>query len=160
LAAIFGAGALLFGILGCLLYLIVWLSLPIHEKMGIIAGVDTPGSEKVLLPKILNYFSLLAGLAAIVLGVVSICLEQPSKLGISGPVLAWLQRLPGIQTWLDRRPGMTGVVLASAALVILLVFWIWTVSRQLESYIPRGLYKLGVRPAPTLAPPTPNNPLV
>jgi hypothetical protein len=112
LAAIFGAGALLFGVLGCLVYLIIWVSLPDYDKIGIIAGVDTPGSGKVLLPTILNYFSLLAALGAIVLGIVSICLDKP------------------------RKPGMAAIVLASAALVMLFAFWIWTVSRRWESYAP------------------------
>jgi hypothetical protein len=112
LAAIFGGAALLLAVLGCLMYLIIWVSLPNHEKIGIVAGVNSPSSGKVLLPIILNYFSLLAALAAIVLGIFSICIEKPTM------------------------PGIAGIVNASTALVILFAFWIWSVSRRWESYAP------------------------
>jgi len=109
LAAIFGGGALLFAVLGCVVYLIVWLSLEDYEKMGVV-GDSAHSAEKVLLPKILNYFSLLAGLGAIVLGIVSICIEKA------------------------RKPAIAGTIIASAALVMLFAFWIWTVSRRWEDY--------------------------
>jgi hypothetical protein len=110
LSAILGGAALLFCVGGCLLYLAVWLSLHNHEKIGIIGGVSTEGTGKVLLPKVLNYASALAATAALVCGVLSIAISR------------------------RRKQAILGISFASASLVILLGFWGWTVSRNWQDY--------------------------
>jgi hypothetical protein len=111
LSAVFGGSAVGLCVLGSVLYLILWFTLHDYQKLGVVAGHAESDAGKLLLPKVLNYLSALAAIAAIVCGVVS------------------------LTTTIRKRPAIIGITLASAALLIILGFWAWTVSRKTEPYM-------------------------
>jgi hypothetical protein len=107
--------ALVLGLLGCMLYLLLWFTLTPHEQFGIVAGMPVSGlaREKLLVPKLINYLSLVLCFAAFVLGTVAMILEDKNL-------------------WAEVSLGAAGVVLA-----LLLLFWVWTMTRSTENYVPK-----------------------
>jgi hypothetical protein len=110
LSVILGGTAALFSVVGCLIYLIVWWNMDVPNKIAIVGGLESPGAGKLVLPKVLNYLGLAAGVVACLLGVISLVFEGKNK------------------------PAVIGLSVASASLVFLLAFWTWTTSRTTESY--------------------------
>jgi hypothetical protein len=110
LSLILGGAGLAAAFLGCLIYLILWGTLEDFEKIGVIGGLESPGGGKLVLPVVLNYLGLLLAIAAIVLGIISVAQDRRWR----GPI--------------------KGFALASIGLVLLLGFWIWTVSRDYRNY--------------------------
>ncbi len=113
MAAIFGVGAILFGVMGILFYLIIWSRFGDLDKASVLLGMDPSSANKLLLPTVLMYLSFAAGLAAIVCGIVSVCLDKASKRVVAG------------------------IVLGLASLVMLLLFWLWAVLREPGHYLKR-----------------------
>jgi hypothetical protein len=113
LSLVFGFAALGIGFLGCLLYFVLWVSSGDIVKMSVLAGQGYPGTGKFILPIVLNYLGFLGALAGIVLGVISICLDKQ---------------------W---RPVVPGIRASAIAVVLLFVFWIWSISRNIENYFVR-----------------------
>jgi hypothetical protein len=112
-----GAIALLLCLLGCLLYLVFWFTLSPVEQLGIVGNVPVPGSapEKLLVPKLINYLSLLVCFATLGVGVVAMILEE--------------QKL-----W-----AAIGMCAAIVAFTLLSILWIWTVSRRTEDYFQKAM---------------------
>jgi hypothetical protein len=107
LALFFGSVGAGLATLGIVLYFVFWLSFDLGEKAAVIAGLDFPGAAKLLLPKMLNYLAIPFGLAGIVLGILSLCLERA-------------------KTW-----AVDGLMMAGAGFVRQTAFWVWTVTRHI-----------------------------
>jgi hypothetical protein len=112
LCLVSGVTAVVLSLLGALIYLIVWWTLDLPNKISIIGGLEAPGSDKLVLPKVLNYLGVTAAAAAGVLGTLAIVFD-------------------GL-----KRATLIGLSLAAGAVVFLFAFWVWTVSRSSESYVP------------------------
>jgi hypothetical protein len=111
ISLIVGGAALGMALLGCMLYLIIWWTLPDYERMAIIGGASGfQGPGKVMLPVILNVLGALAAASGIVLGIVSLVRDKPN------------------------RKASFGIALGGITLVLLLGFWIWTVTRNWQDY--------------------------
>jgi hypothetical protein len=124
-----GGVALLLGLVGCLLYLVFWFTLSPVEQLGIVGNVPVPGSapEKLLVPKLINYLSLLVCFATLGVGVVAMILEE--------------QKL-----W-----AAIGMCAAIVAFTLLSILWIWTVSRRTEDYFQKAMdhrHSLSNHPGP------------
>jgi hypothetical protein len=114
-----GAGgvALVLSLLGCSLYLVFWLTLSPVEQLGIVGNVPVPGSapEKLLVPKLINYLSLLVCFVTLGVGVVAMILEE------------------------DKLWAALGLVAAILAFTLLSILWIWTVTRSPEDYMRKAM---------------------
>jgi hypothetical protein len=110
LSRIFGCASLGIGFLGCLLYFVLWVTSPDVAKLSWLIGHDYPGNVKFILPIVLNYLGLFGALAGIVLGIISIYLDKQ-----------WRGVVPGIRA-------------SALTVVLLLVFWIWAISRNYNNY--------------------------
>jgi hypothetical protein len=113
LTAAGGGLALLLGVLGCLLYLVFWSTLDPQEQFGIVAGTPGVGSARriLLVPRLINYLSLVLCLTTFALGTVAMIREDKDL-------------------WAE-----VGLVVAGAAFCLLLLLWIWTVTRSPADYL-------------------------
>lgn len=114
LCILLGAAGLSAAVFGCILYLIIWRMMPVHEQLAVLAAVDSPGSGKVLLPRLVNYLGLILALSAIILGAVSYCRTRRV------------------------RPLVPGMGASFLVIVCLLGFWFWSVSRDYRDYVAGG----------------------
>jgi hypothetical protein len=112
LALVFGGVGFALALVGCVLYLVLWLTFDDVEKVAVVYGLDDPRTGILLLPKILNYLAIPLGVAGIVLGILSLCFEWQKVLGV----------------W--------GISLGAFALACLAAFWVWTVARRPEIKLP------------------------
>jgi hypothetical protein len=111
MAMSFGAAAGVLSATGCLLYcLVLWLVFNPMERWYILMDQDIPAASKLIVPKILIYVSLPFAVAAVATGILSLHLEKRWKYVIRG------------------------FCSAGAALVLLLVFWLCTISRSATWY--------------------------
>jgi hypothetical protein len=90
---------------GCLLYLVLWRSATDIERLALTLGEEYPGNAKFLLPRVLNYVSFSAAMTSIILGIIGLALGSHGK-------------------------AQGAIFLSSVVLLLLLAFWIWTVSRK------------------------------
>jgi hypothetical protein len=110
LALILGGVGLLFALIGCVTYLLMWGSMDQLMKMVVVAGHEGPGTGKLIIPKVFNWLGLLLVIAGIVLAILSFCLGR-------------------------ERYGVLGLSCAATGLLGLFIFWIWSASRNPDDYM-------------------------